>query len=428
MKVAVIGSGISGMSAAWFLSRDNEVHLYEADSRLGGHTATIDVNTTDESLAIDTGFIVFNDWTYPNFIALMNEIGVSSQPTNMSFSVSDRQSGLEYAGSGLDTLFAQRRNLVSPRFLRMLWDIVRFNSKVEQDLVARPELASWTLGAYLHEYGYSRSFCTSYLIPMGAAIWSSGNAVMEEFPLEFFVRFFRNHGLLNIRNRPQWHAIRGGSRSYISPLTTPYKDGIRLGAPVQQVMRQQMHQGRMQVCVSSKGHHEFYDEVVFACHSDQALRLLADPSRDESTVLGAIPYTRNEVVLHRDIALLPASKKVWSSWNVLLNGEDTQLPVLTYNMNILQHLQSRHTWCVTLNSTDTIDPALIHGIYEYEHPLFTIDGIKAQGRWHEINGVNNTWFCGAWWRYGFHEDGVWSAKRVADGLKFQKPMPMALAG
>jgi predicted NAD/FAD-binding protein len=428
MKIAVVGSGISGLSAAYYLSGDHEVHLYEADRRLGGHTATIDVRTEDESLAIDTGFIVFNDWTYPNFIALMDELGVASQPTSMSFSVSDRQNGLEYAGSSLDTLFAQRRNVVSPRFLRMLWDILRFNTKVEQDLAANPALGAWTLGQYLREYGYSTAFCNSYLVPMGAAIWSSGNAVMDAFPLEFFIRFFRNHGLLNIRNRPQWRFIRGGSRQYIDPLSAPYRQGIRLNAGVRTVMRRQLHQGRLQACVSTDHHHEYYDEVVFACHSDQALRLLGDASEKEKSILGAIPYTKNKVVLHRDTRLLPHSRKVWSSWNVLLQGNEERYPVLTYNMNILQQLQSRHTWCVTLNSTDSIDPKLIHSSHEYEHPLFTLDGIRAQQRWQEINGVNQTWFCGAWWRYGFHEDGVWSAKRVADTLKQQQVLQLAMAG
>jgi predicted NAD/FAD-binding protein len=263
---------------------------------------------------------------------------------------------------------------------------------------------------------------------MGAAIWSSGSTAMEAFPLDFFVRFFRNHGLLNIRNRPQWHVIRGGSRNYIAPMTAPYKDGIRLNAGVRTVMRGQMHEGRKQVCVSTDKHHEYYDEVVFACHSDQALRMLGDASDQEKAILGAIPYTKNEVVLHRDTRLLPDSRKVWSSWNVLLQGNEAQYPVLTYNMNILQHLQSRHTWCVTLNSTDAIDPALIHSSYEYEHPLFTLEGISAQQRWSEINGVNQTWFCGAWWRYGFHEDGVWSAKRVADALRLQQPLTLAMAG
>jgi predicted NAD/FAD-binding protein len=418
MKIAVIGSGIAGMAAAHYLSEKHEIHLYESSLRLGGHTATLDVQDTDGTpLAIDTGFIVFNDRTYPLFIALLDKLGVASRPTRMSFSVSDAVTGIEYAGSSLDTLFAQRRNIVSPRFLCLVRDILRFNRNVERDIAREPPLASGTLGAYLRTYGYSREFSDLYLVPMGAAIWSSNHEVIENFQLGFFARFFRNHGLLQIKDRPQWRTIAGGSRSYIEPLTAPYRDNIRLGTPVRQVRRHVWHEGRQQVCLATKHHHEYYDQVVFACHSDQALLLLADPTPAEEAVLRAIPYTHNEVALHTDTNLLPRNRRTWSSWNVSLGRTPAHRPSLTYNMNILQGLRSQQTWCVTLNQTAAIRDEHIRAVCHYDHPLFTLDGIAAQQRWDDINGVVDTWYCGAWWRNGFHEDGVWSAHRVATAIE-----------
>jgi uncharacterized protein len=429
-RIAIIGSGIAGMAAGHYLTEQgHEVHLFEAGLRLGGHTATIDVEHRGERLAIDTGFIVFNDWTYPHFIGLLDKLGVASQPTSMSFSVSDPLSGIEYAGSSLNTLFAQRRNLLSPAFLRMVRDILRFNRTAEAH-AQDPALASLTLGEYLQRFAYSREFRAWYLLPMGAAIWSSGQAVMEAFPLQFFVRFFRNHGLLNLRERPQWRVLCGGSRSYIGPLTASYHQRIHPGTPVLEVHRQPQP-GLGRVCVSSSRGQEYFDEVVFACHSDQALRLLADPTPAEQSVLGAIPYTRNEVVLHTDSRLLPRNRRCWSSWNVSLGSDPAAPPTLTYDMNILQGLDSSETWCVTLNQREGIDPRRIVGVYHYEHPLFSLAGIAAQQRWQEINGVNGTWYCGAWWRNGFHEDGVWSALRVAEGLAAQQTpdtAPLARVG
>lgn len=429
-RIAVVGSGISGMAAAHYLARHPgvEVHLYEAAERLGGHTATIDVEHDGERLAIDTGFIVFNDRTYPDFIALMDELGMASRPTRMSFSVSDAVSGLEYAGSSLDSLFAQRRNLISPAFWRMVRDILRFNREAEKHLETDPALASASLGQYLERYAYSREFRDWYLVPMGAAIWSSDDRTMSAFPLAFFVRFFRNHVLLDLRNRPQWRVIEGGSRNYIAPLTVACRDRIYLSTPVHAVTRKVWLRGRQQVCIESRRGKEFFDHVVLACHSDQALALLADPTPAEREILGAIPYIRNEVVLHRDTRLLPKSARAWSSWNVNLGSGAGDLPALTYNMNILQGLKSRHTWCVTLNQTARIDPALIHGMFHYDHPLFTLDGMAAQARHGEISGQHGTWYCGAWWRNGFHEDGVVSARRVAEALADSVSTSLALAG
>ncbi|HEY0963642.1 MAG TPA: FAD-dependent oxidoreductase [Pseudomonadales bacterium] len=426
MKIAVIGSGIAGMSAAYYLADYHDITLYESSVRLGGHTATLDVQDSDGTpLAIDTGFIVYNDRTYPLFIEMLDKLGIETRPTRMSFSVSDAQSGLEYAGSSLDTLFAQRRNIASPRFWRLVQDILRFNREVETDIDADPAIAAGTLGDYLRHYRYSREFREYYLVPMGAAIWSSNHEVIEGFQLGFFVRFFRNHGLLQLKDRPQWRTIAGGSRSYIAPLTASYRDNIRLATPVRQVRRNVWHRGMPQVCVTTKHHHEYYDQVIFACHSDQALLMLADATPAEKSVLGAIPYTRNEVVLHTDSSLLPRNRRTWSSWNVGLGNGIADKPVLTYNMNILQGLRSPQTWCVTLNHTGAIREEHVHAVCHYEHPLFSLAGIAAQQRWIEINGVLDTWYCGAYWRNGFHEDGVWSAHRVATALQARAALRVA---
>ena len=411
MKIAVIGSGISGLACAYYLHRDHDVHVLESAERIGGHTATVDVAMGGRRFAVDTGFIVYNDWTYPNFIALMEELGVVTQPTNMSFSMSDKSSGLEYAGSSLSTLFCQRSNLVSPTFLGMLRDILRFNKESVRDLEEGRISADITLGDYLANNGYGRAFTEYYLVPMGSAIWSADTPVMLDFPLQFFVRFFRNHGLLNVRNRPQWRVIEGGSREYLQPLTAGYAKNIRTGAAISSVRR--LPEGGAELAMAD-GTLERFDRVVFACHSDQALALLGDASTAEHEILSAIPYQNNDVVLHTDVRLLPRNRKAWSSWNYM-RSEASQRATLTYNMNILQNLQAPETFCVTLNDSAAINPHKILGSFEYAHPVFTLEGVKAQARWSEINS-GSTWFCGAYWRNGFHEDGVHSALMVARGI------------
>lgn len=415
MKIAVIGSGISGLSCAHYLSTEHEVSVFEAGKQVGGHTATVDVKLGTRRYAIDTGFIVFNDWTYPNFIALMEELGVTSKPTEMGFSVRDQASGLEYSGTNLDSLFAQRSNLLSWPFLTMVRDILRFNKQSVADLDAGRVSDSQTLGEYLASNGYSDRFQRHYLAAMGSAIWSANCATILEFPLSFFLRFFRNHGLLSVSNRPQWRVIEGGSREYLRPLCRRFASRIHTGCPVARVVRQS---GKVTLHMAD-GRALDFDQVVLATHSDQALAMLDEPSQAEREVLGALPYQANDVVLHTDIRLLPRNRKTWSSWNYSLpanQGQAQGRAIVTYNMNILQGITAPETFCVTLNNTDEINPHKILGRFNYDHPVFSIEGIAAQQRWEEINGYRNTWFCGAYWQNGFHEDGVVSALRVARGI------------
>ena len=412
MKIAIVGTGIAGLTAAYLLNRGHDITVFESRGRLGGHTATREVAVGGQRYAVDTGFIVYNDWTYPGFIKLMDRLGVASRPSEMGFSVSCSQSGLEYSGASLDTLFAQRRNLVSPQFLRMVWDIVRFNRAVKEDLAQDRLSADITLGQYLEAGGYGQSFCRFYLIPMCAAIWSAGTDVVWGFPLLFFARFFANHGLLNIDERPQWRTIVGGSSAYLGPLSASFADRIRLNCPVQWVRR-----GPEGVVVASQEFgEERYDEVVLACHSDQALALLRDAGEDERAALAAIPYQDNAVVLHTDASLLPRSRRTWSSWNYRLTAARQERAVLTYHMNTLQGIEAPVEFCVTLNQTDAIDPSRILGRYRFSHPVFTPAGIEAQAAIRALNGRRHTWYCGAWCRNGFHEDGLASAALVAEAL------------
>jgi predicted NAD/FAD-binding protein len=412
MKIAIIGSGISGLTAAYVLNRQHDVTVFEAESRIGGHTATIDVRLQGQQYAVDTGFIVFNDRSYPNFIKLMEQLGVPSQPSEMSFSVSCAQTGLEYSGSNLNTLFAQRGNIVSPYFLRLVKDILRFNKQAQRDLDSGALADDMTLGEYLQRNHYSEGFKRHYLIPMTAAIWSASTDVVMGFPLVFFVRFFKNHGLLSVNDRPQWRTIVGGSSQYLEPLTRDFAQRIRLNCPVVSVSR---NESGVRVVSPSYGEEQF-DQVLFATHSDQALALLENPTGPERDVLEAVPYQLNDVILHTDEAMLPRLKSTWSSWNYLLDGYQQERAVLSYNMNILQHIEAPVTFCVTLNKTEAIDPDKILGRYQYSHPVFSIESFAAQQRLQEINGSGGVWFCGAWCRNGFHEDGVASALAITEKL------------
>jgi len=406
MKIAIVGTGISGMLAAYLLNPEHEITVFEANDYIGGHTNTISVEMNDKTYAVDTGFIVFNDRTYPNFFKLLEQLGVSSQPSTMSFSVTCEKTGLEYNGTSLNTLFAQRGNLIRPSFYRMLRDIRRFNREA-------PALLQWenrttTLGNYLEARCYSREFVEQYIIPMGAAIWSADPQQMWHFPARFFVQFFHNHGMLSINKRPQWRTIAGSSHRYVEVLTRPYRDRIRLNCPAQSISR---HPNHVEV-TPRHGQAERFDQVVIATHSDQALALLADATETEREVLSALPYQENEAILHTDPSLLPRRRLAWASWNYHILREGQGPVALTYNMNILQSLRAPQPFCVTLNRAAAVDPAKVLRRITYHHPVYTLEGAAAQKRQAEVNGARRTYFCGAYWGYGFHEDGVNSALAV----------------
>ncbi|WP_439826883.1 NAD(P)/FAD-dependent oxidoreductase [Aeromonas enteropelogenes] len=409
-KIAIVGSGISGLTAGFLLHKQHDITLFEAAPTLGGHTATVDVEQGGRRYAIDTGFIVFNDRTYPNFLALLARIGVARQPAEMSFSVKSPE-GLEYNGHNLDTLFAQRSNLLSPRFYGFVAEILRFNREARAWLVDHQTLdvgSELTLGDFLLAGEFSDYFARHYILPMGAAIWSSTLADMRAFPLGFFLRFFAHHGLLEVANRPQWYVIPGGSREYIGPLTAGWLSQIRLACPVAGIRR--VTNG---VIVQSRDGEEHFDEVILACHSDQTLALLADASERERAILGAMPYQANDVWLHTDATCLPVRRKAWASWNYQLGDDDGARPLVSYNMNILQGVSSPEPFCVSLNPAGRVDESKVLRRFVYHHPVFNQSSIAAQQRRPEICGQRHIHFCGAYWYNGFHEDGVRSALDVA---------------
>ncbi|MBX3464976.1 MAG: FAD-dependent oxidoreductase [Planctomycetes bacterium] len=403
-RLAIVGTGISGLVAAERLCRRHDVTVFEAEPRLGGHTHTVDVDGPAGRLAIDTGFIVCNDRTYPGFLDLLARLGVSLRPTTMSFSVRCERTGLEYNGSTLGQLFAQRRNLLRPRFWGMLRDILRFHREAEALLGGDATLAAVLAGGR-----YGRAFAEHYLVPMMAAIWSAEPQRLLAMPATFFVRFFQNHGMLQVAGRPQWYSVVGGSRSYLGPLSAPFRDRIRTGARVVAVRRAEDG-----VCVQVEGAAaERFDAAVLAVHSDQALDLLVDAGDAERAVLAAIPYQANDVVLHTDERLLPRRRRAWAAWNYHLGAGSEPRATVTYCMNLLQGLPGPVTYNVTLNSTAAIDPVKVLRRFVYHHPVFDGRGVAAQARVPAINGRGRVWFCGAWCGYGFHEDGVQAALRVA---------------
>lgn len=412
-RIAIVGSGISGLTCGHLLHKNHDITIYEANDYVGGHTATKDVTVKGRDYAIDTGFIVYNDWTYPHFIKLMNKLGVKSQPTEMSFSVKNETQNLEYNGNTINSLFAQRRNIFRPLFWRIVKDILRFNKLCKsQNVDALPQQQN--LFGFLTEHRFSDAFIYNYILPMCAAIWSTSVEDIKAFPFKFFLRFFNNHGLLNITDRPQWYTLIGGSREYIAPLTEGFEKKIMLNAAVTSVAK--TAQGYQ---VNSALGSKVFDEVIFACHSDQALAMLDNqdiPQRETiKHILGAIKYIPNEVVLHTDESVLPKRKLAWASWNYsICDAQNAHLSpaVLTYNMNILQCIDSSTTFCVTLNDRQSINDKDILGVYHYAHPQFNDDAIEAQARRSEISGVAGLHFCGAYWFNGFHEDGVRSALDV----------------
>lgn len=405
MRIAVIGSGISGLICARLLGRDHEVSVFEANAWVGGHTNTVSIDLDGERQEIDTGFIVYNERNYPVFTRILADLDVKTSPTSMSFSVRCDRTGLEYNGTSLNGVFAQRSNLVRPSFLWLLRDILRFNREGADDLQRAP--ASQTVGEYLDEHRYSTQFAEQYLLPMGAAIWSCPVGDFARFPIRFILEFYVNHGLLSLRNRPVWRVIQGGSQRYVERLVEPFRDRIRLNCPVHSV-----HRDEMDVSVQHTGGTETFDEVIFACHSDQALRLLGDADDLESEVLSEFPYSASTAVLHTDESVLPRRRRAWAAWNYHIPAMATGRPTVTYHMNILQRLQSHRSFLVTLNEEEAIDPDQELARFHYEHPLFTARRAEAQSRHDEVIRHRRTSFCGAYWRNGFHEDGVVSALAV----------------
>ena len=403
MKIAIIGSGIAGNTLGYHLHKKHDITVFEANSHIGGHTHTHDIKLFGKNYAIDTGFIVFNDRTYPNFIEMLDALKVAWQPSSMSFSVHNEASGLEYNGTNLNSLFAQRSNFFKPKFYGMIADILRFNKESLALLESGSEIS---LGEYLTKNNYKPLFIQNYIVPMGAAIWSTDAAQMLNFPARFLVRFFHHHGMLTVNNRPQWRTITGGSARYVEKLTEGFKHKIRLNTPITSVKR-------LYNSVKIKpqqGNEETFDYVFFACHSDQALAMLgADASIQEREILGAIPYQENSIYLHHDKSLMPKRELAWAAWNYHVTAKASAKVLVTYNMNILQNIQSPEPILVTLNHTDLINPAKVIKRLKYTHPVFTLAGAAAQARHAEISGFNRTGYAGAYWRNGFHEDGVMSA-------------------
>jgi uncharacterized protein len=417
VRIAVIGSGISGMGAAWLLSPTHEVDVFEAEDRLGGHAHTHDVDLGGTTVAADTGFMVYNERTYPNLIRFFERLGIAHKESDMSFSVHCPGEGIEWAGKNLDSIFAQRTNLASPAFLRMLVDIVRFSGMAER-LLDDETIDPLTLGELLAREGLGKGFTDWYLIPMGSAIWSTPPDQMLGFPAKTFLRFCDNHGLLHISGKPQWRSVVGGSRTYVDAVAKAVSGEVRVSAPAQRVERRSDG-----VIVQWPDGEERYDAVVIASHADQTLAMLADPSDAEREVLGAFGVSPNDTVLHTDTSFLPSHERTHASWNYYSETADMRQGglSLTYYLNRLQPLGVDDPLLVTLNPVREPDPGKIIRRISYTHPLFSASAVAAQGRLGDIQGVQRTWFTGAWQRYGFHEDGLLSAVRVAEAMGAELP-------
>jgi len=410
-SIAVIGAGISGLAAAHLLSRRHRVHVFEADRRLGGHTNTVLVDGPDGTVPLDTGFLVHNDRTYPNLVRLFGELGVATRDSDMSFAVSCRRSGLEYSSRGANGFFAQRRNVVRPSHLFLLREILRFNREAPA-LLDAPDAERQTLGDFLGSRGFGETFTRRYLFPMASAIWSASLDAIRSFPALTLVRFFDNHGLLSIHAQPTWKAVSGGSHTYIPKLTASVSGQIYLDASIQAVERSE---DRVTVRFRDRPSMTF-DDVVFACHGDQVLPLLADPSDRERDVFTRFTTTANVAWLHTDATVLPAQARARASWNYLLAADGEAAPTVTYDLNRLQRLTASEQYCVTLNPNGGIDERRVLRRFVYRHPLYTRDAVCAQQQWRDVSGAHRTHYCGAYWAYGFHEDGLNSAIRVANDL------------
>jgi predicted NAD/FAD-binding protein len=410
MRIAVIGSGIAGLGSAWWLSPRHDVTLFEGNEYLGGHTHTHDIEFEGQSLAVDSGFIVYNERHYPLLTQLFADLVVRSQPTQMSFSVSSAATGLEYSATSLDTLFCQRRNLLSPCFWGMLRDLLRFYAHA-------PALLSTTgpgptLGEYLKAHGYGTAFRDEHLVPMAAALWSGPADRILEFPAQYLVRFMANHQMLQLRNRAPWRVVSGGSNSYVRAMRARWRVDERLNCPVRRVRREG---DRVQII--SRSGAEWFDQVILACHSDECLRILEEPTAPEREILGAMTYRDNEVVLHSDASLLPRDRRAWAAWNAFVPASPNGVCTVSYCMNILQGLTTHEPLVVTLNRTGAIDPKKILRRMNYRHPVYTQASVAAQSGRPQIQGRRRTWFAGAYWGWGFHEDGLRSAAEVCAALE-----------
>ena len=409
MRIAIVGAGISGLTAAHLLHRRHDIAVFEANAYAGGHTNTIRVDTEYETHHVDTGFIVFNDRNYPNFERLLGRLGVAGQPSDMSFAVSDERGDFEYASTSANGLFAKRAHLAAPWFHRMLADVVRFQHAARALISGRAD-GRVSLGDWVEQLRFSRPFIDRVIVPQASAVWSADPRQMWSFPARFLAEFFDNHGMLGLRDRPRWRTVTGGSARYVEALTAPWRDRLRLSTPVHSIERRDDH-----VLVRPRGSApERFDEVIVATHSDQALRMLTDPTDREHELLGAIPYQPNEAVLHTDERLLPRRRRAWASWNYHLLDDPPGKSTVTYHMNRLQALEADREFCVTLNRSEAVDPEKVIRTISYAHPVFTAAGEAAQARFDEISGRNRTHYCGAYWGWGFHEDGVRSGLRVAE--------------
>ena len=415
MRVAVVGSGIAGLASAWLLSRRHDVTLFEANSYFGGHTHTHEVEQAGKSYRVDSGFIVHNPAHYPLLTRMFAQLGVASQPTTMSFSVHSEASGLEYNATTLDTLFCQRRNLLSPRFLGMVRDLTRFYREAPALLLTREDTTS--LGDYLLQHGYGAAFRDEHLIPMASALWSSPPTQILQFPARYLVQFMANHQMLQLAGRPQWRVVKGGSSTYVAALRAQWPVRERLHCPVHSILR---HAGGVEVCSAAGVEH--FDQLVLACHSDQALRLLGDANEREHSILGAMTYQANDTVLHTDASVLPRRRKAWAAWNAWLPRDPAAPCTVSYCMNLLQGIASPEPFVVTLNRNEAIDPAKVLARMRYHHPVYTQASVQAQARKAEIQGWRRTWFAGAYWGWGFHEDGMRSAVEVAAALGVHWPL------
>ncbi|MEO8670146.1 MAG: FAD-dependent oxidoreductase [Tahibacter sp.] len=414
MRIAVVGSGISGLASAWLLAREHEVVLFEADDRLGGHTHTHEVELAGREYAVDTGFIVFNPQHYVLLCKMFGELGVATQPTTMSFALRNERSGLEYNATSVNGLFCQRRNLLSPRFIGMVRDILRFYRRAPELLAG--DAPGPSLGDYLREHRFGDAFRDDHIVPMASALWSTPDREILAFPAKYLVRFMHNHHMLQVSQRPEWRVVQGGSARYIAALRKSWRVQERTACAVAQIRRDADG-----VQIDSAHGRERFDHVVMACHSDQALALLADATPRERQILSAIRYERNETVLHTDPSVLPVRRDAWAAWNALIPRQPSERCTVSYCMNLLQSLNAPLPLIVSLNCTARIAPEKILRRMSYAHPIYTHLSVSAQQRKVEIQGISHTWFAGAYWGWGFHEDGIRSAVEVANALGVHWP-------